>query len=133
MSFGRSPVAVGLFTVVYAMATLAFGWWVVFVVGAVWASIVRASDRPARVAAAGATIGFIGLLALTGADGPVGRLAGVFETVLPLPTTVLYIPAVIAAGALSAGGVLLIRAMRAWEDSGGEDRRTSVAEGSNEA
>ncbi len=133
MRFGKYAVAVVLFTVAYALASLAFGWWTGFVVGAVWASIVRASDRPARVAAAGATIGFVGLLALTGADGPVGRLAGVFGTVLPLPTTVLYIPAVIAAGALSAGGVLLIRAMRAWEDSGGEDRRTSVAEQSSGA
>ncbi len=133
MRFGRYAVAVVLFTVAYAMASLAFGWWTVFVVGAVWASIVRASDRPALVAAAAAAIGFVGLLSLTGADGPVGQLAGVFGTVLPLPTTVLYVPAVIAAGALSAGGALLIRAMRAWEDSGGKDRRTSVTEQSSEA
>lgn len=133
MRFGKYAVAVVLFTVAYAMASLAFGWWTVFVVGAVWASIVRASDRPGLVAAAGATIGFVGLLAFTGADGPVGQLAGVFGTVLPLPTTVLYIPAVIAGGALSAGGTLLVRAMRAWEDSGGEDRRTYVAEQSSKA
>ncbi len=115
------------------MASLAFGWWSVFVVGAVWASIVRASDRPARFAAAGAAVGFVGLLAFTGADGPVGQLAGVFGTVLPLPMTLLYIPAVIGGGALSAGGALLVRAMRAPEDWRGEDRRTSVAGGSSEA
>ena len=133
MRFGVYPVAAVLFTVAYAMASLAFGWWAVFVVGPVWASIVRASDRPARLAAAGATVGFVGLLALTGADGPVGQLAGVFGTVLPLPMTLLYIPAVIAGGALSAGGALLVRALQAREDWDGEDRRTSVAEGSNEA
>ncbi len=114
------------------MASLAFGWWSVFVVGAVWASIVRASDRPARFAAAAATVGFVGLFALTGADGPVGQLAGVFGTVLPLPMTLLYIPAVIAGGALSAGGALLVHAMRAREDWGGDDRRKSVAEESDE-
>ncbi len=133
MRFGVYPVAAVLFTVAYAMASLAFGWWSVFVVGAVWASIVRASDRPARLAAAGATVGFVGLLALTGADGPVGQLAGVFGTVLPLPMTLLYIPAVIAGGALSAGGALLVRALQARQDWDGVDRRTSVAEGSNEA
>ncbi len=133
MRFGPYPVAVVLFTVAYAMASLAFGWWAVFVVGAVWASIVRASDRPTLVAAAGATVGFVGLLALTGADGPVGQLAGVFGTVLPLPMTLLYMPAVIAGGALSAGGTLLVRALRAWGDWWGEDRRKSVAEESNEA
>ncbi len=133
MRFGVYPAAAVLFTVAYAMASLAFGWWAVFVVGAVWASIVRASDRPALVAAAGATVGFVGLLAFTGADGPVGQLAGVFGTVLPLPMTLLYIPAVIAGGALSAGGALLVRAMRTPEDWGGEDRRTSVAQGSSEA
>ncbi len=133
MRFGVYPVAAVLFTVVYAMASLAFGWWAVFVVGAVWASIVRASDRPARLAAAGATAGFVGLLALTGADGPVGQLAGVFGTVLPLPMTLLYVPAVIAGGVLSAGGALLVHVMRAREDWEGDDRRMSVAVGSNEA
>ncbi len=133
MRFVLYPVAVVLFTVAYAMASLAFGWGAVFVVGAVWASIVRASDRPARLAAAGATLGFVGLLALTGAEGPVGQLAGVFGTVLPFPNTLLYIAAVIAGGALSAGGALLVRAMRAWGDWWGEDRRKSVAEESNEA
>ncbi len=133
MRFGLYPVAVVLFTVAYAMASLAFGWGAVFVVGAVWASIVRASDRPARFAAAGAAVGFVGLIALTGADGPVGQLAGVFGTVLPIPMTLLYITAVIAGGALSAGGALLGRAMRAWEEWGGEDRRTSIAEQTSEA
>ncbi len=133
MRFVLYPVAVVLFTVAYGMASLAFGWGAVFVVGAVWASIVRASDRPALFAAAGATVGFVGLLALTGADGPVGQLAGVFGTVLPFPNTLLYIAAVIAGGALSAGGALLVRAMRAWEVWGGEDRRTSVAQQTSEA
>ncbi len=133
MHFGRYPVAVVLFTVVYAMATLAFGWWVVFVVGGVWASIVRASDRPARLAAAGATVGFVGVIAVTGADGPVGQLARVFGTVLPLPMMLLYITALIAGGALSAGGALLVGAIRGRAQWTGEDRRKFVAEGPNEA
>ena len=133
MRFVLYPVAVVLFTVAYAMASLAFGWWTVFVVGAVWASIVRASDRPGLVAAAGATIGFVGLLVFTGADGPVGQLAGVFGTVLPLPVKLLYILAVIAGGALSAGGALLVSVIRAREEWAGEDRRKFVAEGSNRA
>ena len=133
MRFGVYPAAAVLFTVAYAMASLAFGWWAVFVVGAVWASIVRASDRPARLAAVGATVGFVGLLAFTGADGPVGQLAGVFGTVLPLPMMLLYILAVIAGGALSAGGALLVGVIRAREEWGGKDRRRFVAEESNRA
>ncbi len=128
MRFGVYPAAAVLFTVAYAMASLAFGWGAVFVVGAVWASIVRASDRPARLAAVGATVGFVGLLAFTGADGPVGQLAGVFGTVLPLPLKLLYIPTLMAGGALAAGGALLVSAIRAREDWGGEDRRKFVSE-----
>ncbi len=128
MRFGVYPVAAVLFTVAYAMASLAFGWWATFIVGGVWASIVRASDRPARFAAAGATVGFVGLLVFTGADGPVGQLARVFGTVLPFPMVLLYIPALIAGGALAAGGALLVSIIRAREHWGGRNRRRLVAE-----
>ena len=133
MRFGVYPVAAVLFTVAYAMASLAFGWWATFVVGGVWASIVRASDRPARFAAAGAAVGVVGLLVFTGADGPVGQLAGVFGTVLPLPMVWLYIPALMAGGALAAGGAPLVAAIRAREDWGGQDRLRLVAEESTGA
>ncbi len=131
----RAPVhliAVILFTIVFAMATLAFGWWVVFVVGGVWATIVRASDRPVRFAAAGATIGLFGAWVFTGVDGPAGQLAGLFGVVLP-PMVVLYVLALIAAGALSAGGALLVSVIRAREEWMGADRRKPVAQESPEA
>ncbi len=132
----RAPVHlidVILFTIVFAMATLAFGWWVVFVVGGVWATIVRASDRPVRFAAAGATIGLFGAWVFTGVDGPAGQLAGLFGVVLPLPMVVLYVLALIAAGALSAGGALLVSVIRAREEWMGADRRKPVAQESPEA
>jgi hypothetical protein len=119
------PIAILVLTVAFAMATLAFGWWVVFVVGAVWAAIVRKSDQPIRVTAGAATAGWVGLLVFTGSAGPVGQLAGLFGLVLPLPMAVLYVPTLVAGGAIASGGALLVSAVQSREEWTGEDRRRS--------
>ncbi len=125
------PLAILVLTIAFAMATLALGWWVAFVVGAVWAAIVRKSDQPLRVAASAATGAWIVLLPFTGPDGPAGQLAGLFGLVLPLPTVVLYVPALVAGGALAAGGVLLTTAVQSRKQWTGEDRRRAPSTGDN--
>ena len=102
------PLAILVLTIAFAMATLALGWWVAFVVGAVWAAIVRKSDLPIRAAAGAATGAWLALLLITGSEGPVGELAGLFGLVLPFPAVVLYVPALVTGGALAAGGALLM-------------------------
>ncbi len=131
----RSPVhaaAISVLTVVFALATLAFGWWIVFVVGTVWAAIVRRTDRPQRAAAAAATAAWIAVLLLTGSGGPVGQLADLFGVVLPLPRMLLYIPTLATAGALAMGGTLLVGVLRSGEEWTGEERRKPRAQESGD-
>ena len=123
MRFPVHVAAISVLTVVFALATLAFGWWIVFVVGTVWAAIVRRTDRPQRDAAGAATAAWIGVLLLTGSGGPVGQLADLFGVVLPLPRILLYIPTLATAGALAMGGALLVGVLRSGEEWTGEERR----------
>ncbi len=123
MRFPVQAAAISALTVVFALATLAFGWWVVFVVGTVWAAVVRRTDRPLRAAAGAAIAAWIGVLLLTGSGGPVGQLAELFGVVLPLPRILLYIPTLSTAGALAMGGALLVGVLRAGEEWTGKERR----------
>ena len=123
MRFPVQAAAISALTVVFALATLAFGWWVVFVVGTVWAAVVRRTDRPLRAAAGAAIAAWIGVLLLTGSGGPVGQLAELFGVVLPLPRILLYIPTLATAGALAMGGALLVGVLRAGDEWTGKERR----------
>jgi len=132
----RLPVhaaAILVLTVVFAVATLAFGWWIVFVVGTVWAAVVRRTDRPLRAVAGAAVAAWIGVLLLTGSGGPVGQLADLFGVVLPLPSMLLYVPALATAGALAMGGALLVGVLRSGEEWTGEERRKPAVEESASA
>ena len=132
----RLPVhaaAILVLTVVFAVATLAFGWWIVFVVGTVWAAVVRRTDRPLRAVAGAAVAAWIGVLLLTGSVGPVGQLADLFRVVLPLPSMMLYVPALATAGALAMGGALLVGVLRSGEEWTGEERRKPAVEESGNA
>ena len=123
MRFRVHAAAISVLTVVFALATLAFGWWIVFVVGTVWAAVVRRTDRPRRAAAGAAMTAWIGVLLFTGSGGPVGQLADLFGRVLPLPRGLLYIPTLATAGALAMGGALLVGVLRSGEEWTGEERR----------
>lgn len=132
----RLPVhaaAILVLTVVFAVATLAFGWWIVFVVGTVWAAVVRRTDRPLRAVAGAAVAAWIGVLLLTGSAGPIGQLADLFGVVLPLPSMLLYVPALATAGALAMGGALLVGVLRSGEEWTGEERRKPAVEESGSA
>ena len=132
MRFPVHVAAISVLTVVFALATLAFGWWIVFVVGTVWAAIVRRTDRPQRAATGAATAAWIGVLLLTGSGGPVGQLADLFGVVLPLPRILLYIPTLATAGALAMGGTLLVGVLRSGEEWTGEERRKPRAQESGD-
>ncbi len=123
MRFPVQAAAISALTVVFGLATLAFGWWVVFVVGTVWAAVVRRTDRPLRAAAGAAIAAWIGVLLLTGSGGPVGQLAELFGVVLPLPRILLYIPTFATAGALAMGGALLVGVLRVGDEWTGKERR----------
>ena len=128
MRFWVHAAAISVLTVVFALATLAFGWWIVFVVGTVWAAVVRRTDRPLRAVVGAAPAAWIGVLLLTGSGGPVGQLADLFGVVLPLPRILLYVPTLATAGALAMGGALLMGVLRSGEEWMGEERRKPVVE-----
>ncbi len=128
MRFPGRAAAISVLTVVLALATLAFGWWIVFVVGTVWAAVVRRTDHPMRAVAGAAPAAWIGVLLLTGSGGPVGQLADLFGAVLPLPRILLYIPTLATAGALAMGGALLVGLLRSGEEWTGEERRKPRAQ-----
>ena len=132
MRFPVQAAAISALTVVFGLATLAFGWWVVFAVGTVWAAVVRRTDRPLRAAAGAAIAAWIGVLLLTGSGGPVGQLADLFGVVLPLPRILLYIPTLATAGALAMGGTLLVGMLRSGEEWTGEERRKGRAQESGD-
>ena len=123
MRFWVHAAAISVLTVVFALATLAFGWWIVFVVGTVWAAVVRRTDRPLRAVVGAAPAAWIGVLLLTGSGGPVGQLADLFGVVLPLPRILLYVPTLATAGALAMGGALLMGVLRSGGEWTGEERR----------
>ena len=123
MRFWVHAAAISVLTVVFALATLAFGWWIVFVVGMIWAAVVRRTDRPLRAVVGAAPAAWIGVLLLTGSGGPVGQLADLFGVVLPLPRILLYVPTLATAGALAMGGALLMGVLRSGEKWTGEERR----------
>ena len=128
MRFWVHAAAISVLTVVFALATLAFGWWIVFVVGMIWAAVVRRTDRPLRAVVGAAPVAWIGVLLLTGSAGPVGQLADLFGVVLPLPRILLYVPTLATAGALAMGGALLMGVLRSGEEWTGEERRKPVVE-----
>lgn len=130
--FAVHAAAISVLTVVLALATLAFGWWVVFVAGMVWAAVVRRTDRPLRAVAGAAPAAWIGVLLLTGSGGPVGQLADLFGAVLPLPRMLLYIPTMATAGALAMGGALLMSVLRSGEEWTGEERRKPLVQESGD-
>ncbi len=132
MRFPGRAAAISVLTVVFALATLAFGWWIVFAVGTVWAAVVRRTDRPLRAVAGAAPAAWIGILLLTGSGGPVGQLADLFGAVLPLPRILLYIPTMVTAGALAMGGALLMGALRSGEEWTGEERRKPLVQESGD-
>ncbi len=132
MRFPGRAAAISVLTVVFALTTLAFGWWIVFAVGTVWAAVVRRTDRPLRAVAGAAPAAWIGILLLTGSGGPVGQLADLFGAVLPLPRILLYIPTMVTAGALAMGGALLMGVLRSGEEWTGEERRKPLAQESGD-
>lgn len=133
MRFWVHAAAISVLTVVFALATLAFGWWIVFVVGMIWAAVVRRTDRPLRAVVGAAPAAWIGVLLLTGSGGPVGQLADLFGVVLPLPRILLYVPTLATAGALAMGGALLMGVLRSRGEWTGEERRKTGVEESGGA
>jgi hypothetical protein len=90
---------------VIAVTTMGAGWWTVPVVAAIWTRVLP--HAALRTSAAGAALGWAGLLAWTAWQAPVGPLTQRVSSVLMLPSwgllaLTLAFPALLAATAARA-------------------------------
>ena len=118
MTANRPVVAIAvrlvLLTAAMAAATIAFGWWAVPVVAAVWGIVARDQRGPALAAGLAAMAAWGSLLLFDAARGPVGilaqtlgsifmiRAAGVYGITLALPGLLAVTAAVVARSAATA-------------------------------
>ncbi|MCZ6916254.1 MAG: hypothetical protein O7I93_05725 [Gemmatimonadetes bacterium] len=119
-----NSVSVTTLAAVFGTSALAFGWWILPVVGMAWGAIIRQSDHPVRSASLAAGIGAIGLLAWTGVHGPVADLARLIGAVAPFPMSLLYVIAIMVAAVLGATGGVVVTVLRAGQQWDGQDRRS---------
>ncbi|HUQ20485.1 MAG TPA: hypothetical protein VM099_12800 [Gemmatimonadaceae bacterium] len=104
----RSIVKFVLITEAFAVATFAFGWWIVPVFAFVLGMTLDRERGPVRYAAVCAAAGWLSLLLLDAARGPLLSLASRFAGVMKLPSIVLIaitliFPALLAWSAATIG------------------------------
>ena len=85
----KKLVMVILLAEAFAVTTFGLGWWSVPVVAAVFA-LISSSDRRAMIAAGCAAGGWLTLLLLDFAKGPVGMMGTRLGGVMGLPPIALY-------------------------------------------
>ncbi|MFQ5702965.1 MAG: hypothetical protein ACE5HT_02990 [Gemmatimonadales bacterium] len=110
----RLIVQTGLLALAFALATFAFGWLAVPVVGLVWGLVARAWERPALVAALAAGLGWAVLLVWDATQGPVGELARRTAGVMGLPSAGLVVLTVAYPMLIAWGAAVLGMVGRRW-------------------
>ena len=107
----RSLVKVLLLSELFAVATYAFGWWTVPIIGAIWA-LVSHDARRAMIAALCAAIGWGSLLLLDTIKGPVGEMANRLGGVMRVPAVVLILLTLIFPALLAWCSAALVESFR---------------------
>jgi hypothetical protein len=116
----RSIVKFVLITEAFAVATFALGWWIVPVFALILGMTLDRDRGPVRYAALCAAAGWLSLLLLDAARGPLMELATRFAAVMKIPSSALIaltllFPALLAWSAATIGKALkeLVLAQRA--------------------
>jgi len=106
----RYALRLGLLAFAFALATAAFGWWTVPLLGVAWPLIAGpAASRAAATAALAAALGWLLLLVWAAAQGPVGLLDAKVGGAMDMPGVVLVF-VTLAFPALVAGtGAVAVR------------------------
>lgn len=109
----RYALRLGLLAFAFALATAAFGWWTVPLLGVAWPMIAGpAASRAAATAALAAALGWLLLLVWAAAQGPVGPVASKVGGAMGMPGIMLVLvtlafPALLAGtGAVAARWVM---------------------------
>ncbi len=102
------PIRIVLLALAFALATAAFGWWTVPLLGAVWGWIAPRDSRAVLTASGAAALGWTILLVWTATRGPLVALAGKVGGIMSLPGWTLILLTVVFEVMLpgSAAGVL---------------------------
>lgn len=87
----RSIVKFVLITEAFAVATFALGWWIVPVLGFVLGLTLDRARGPVRYATLCAAAGWLSLLLLDAARGPLVEVATRFSGVMGIPSSVLIV------------------------------------------
>lgn len=119
----RNAISLLVLAATIVFGTVAFGWWAVPLLGAIWGTIVRVTDRPALVAAGAGALGWIVLLAWTTSQGPVAQVATVIGGAVGLPGALLYVVAILFAAVLAGAAAGVVTAVRSRTVYEGEERR----------
>ncbi|UCF41008.1 MAG: hypothetical protein JSW43_01310 [Gemmatimonadota bacterium] len=115
----RASLRVGLLALAFALATAAFGWWSVALLGAVWGGVAVVASRPGVTAGVAAGVGWVVLLAVTAAQGPVWDLAQRVGGVLALPGWLVPVVTVAFGVLLGGSAAELAVGARTWRGIGG--------------
>jgi hypothetical protein len=119
----RNAISLLVLAATIVFGTVAFGWWAVPMLGAIWGTIVRVTDRPAFIAAGAAALGWILLLAWTTSQGPVAQVATMIGGAVGLPGALLYVVAILFAAVLAGAAAGVVTAVRGRTAYAGEERR----------
>jgi hypothetical protein len=102
-----------LLATAFAIATFVVGWWAVPVVAAIYAAISSAQRASAVLSAFAAMLGWLALLAIDAARGPVGTLATELGGVLNLKPISVYAVTIAFPGLLAISAAVIARAVTA--------------------
>jgi hypothetical protein len=94
-----------------AVATVAFGWWGIPVVGAAWGVVARRQRGPALSAALAAMLAWGALLIVAAARGPVGTLAHELGSVFALKAIGVYAITLALPGLLAVTAAVVARSL----------------------
>jgi hypothetical protein len=107
----KKVVTVVLLAEAFAVATFALGWWSVPIVAALWALVPGDSGRP-LVSALCAAGGWLTLLLLDAARGPVGTMGQKLGGVMGVPAFALWLLTLVFPALLAWSAAAVIRSLR---------------------
>ena len=102
----RAPRIV-LFAAVVAGGTVAFGWWTIPLLAALWVRVLPSARRPMTTVIVGAALGWLALLGYAALHGPVPAASAVLSAVFNLPPWGFLLATLLFPAALAGAAAVL--------------------------
>jgi hypothetical protein len=81
----RRAIRIALFGALTAAGTVAWGWWWVPLLAALWVRVLPSDRAPVATAVLGAAAGWLALMVVAAFQGPAPAVGALFSSVLGLP------------------------------------------------